>query len=87
MLNDLMQLMKPLTQPPAQTKQVLAPVHINTGDPATQNKRNPFLSAMNTDTKEFRDVYGVNRPLNKPMFLGYRDDKALYGGSKLFILY
>ena len=48
---------------------------------------NPFMSAMSQDSAEFRSAYGVNRPLAKPMFLGYRDDKALYGGSRLFILY
>lgn len=53
-------------------------------DPRTHN---PFMIAMNRDSQEFQNVYGVNRPLKQPMFLGYRDDKALYGGSRLFILY
>lgn len=53
-----------------------------------QGKRyNPFLSAMNNDTEEFREMYGVNRPLSKPMFLGYKDDQAVFAGSRLFILY
>lgn len=54
-----------------------------------QNKKrsNPFLSATDTDSAEFREMYGVNRPLAKPMFLGYKDDQAIYGGSRLFILY
>jgi hypothetical protein len=48
---------------------------------------NPFMAAMNSDSKEYQDMYGVNRPLAKPMFLGYRENQALYGGSRLFILY
>ncbi len=54
------------------------------GEPRPQN---PFMIAMNRDTQEFQNVYGINRPLKQPMFLGYREDKALYGGSRLFILY
>ncbi len=30
---------------------------------------------------------GVNQPLNHPMFVGYRDNKAIYAGSRLFVLY
>ncbi len=57
-------------------------------DLASATKRsNPFMIAMNQDSPEFREAYGVNRPLKKPMFLGYRDNKALYGGARLFILY
>lgn len=48
---------------------------------------NPFLLAMNSDSQEFREMYGVNRPLSKPMFLGYRDNQPMYGGSRLFLLY
>jgi hypothetical protein len=62
----------------------MAPV-ATAGNPS--KRYNPFLTALNTDSTDFKDVYGVNRPLAKPMFLGYRDDKALYGGSRLFILY
>jgi hypothetical protein len=53
----------------------------------TQKRHNPFLAAMDTDSDAFKAMYGVNRPLEKPMFLGYRDDQPMYGGSKLFILY
>jgi len=48
---------------------------------------NPFMTALKPDSHAYRETFGVNRPLDKPMFLGYRDNKALYGGSKLFILY
>jgi hypothetical protein len=71
--------------PTQQALPALPMVPVNTGTPS--KRYNPFLSALNTDSSDFKDVYGVNRPLNKPMFLGYKDDKALYGGSRLFILY
>ncbi len=29
--------------------------------------------------------YGVNKPLKRPMFLGYHHDKPMYVGEKLFI--
>jgi hypothetical protein len=48
---------------------------------------NPFLAAMNPDSPAFREMYGVNRPLEKPMLLGYRDGEPMYGGSRLFLLY
>lgn len=52
-----------------------------------QKSNNPFMVALNPSSQEFKDSYGINRPLNKPMFLGYKDEQALYGGSRLFILY
>lgn len=71
---------------------VRQPVAVQTRMPlqeeAAANKfYNPFMAAMNQDSADFQSAYGVNRPLPKPMFLGYRDNKALYGGSRLFILY
>lgn len=48
---------------------------------------NPFMAALDSDSAGFKEMYGVNRPLDKPMFLGYRDDQAMYGGSRLFLLY
>jgi hypothetical protein len=48
---------------------------------------NPFMLALNADSPEFREVYGINKPLEKPMFLGYRDNQPIYGGNRLFILY
>lgn len=47
---------------------------------------NPFLSAMDTGTSQFMATYGINRPLAKPMFVGYHGDKAVIGGSRLFVL-
>lgn len=54
---------------------------------SSSKRGNPFLTAMNTDSTEFRDSYGVNKPLSEAMFLGYRDAKPVFAGSKLFILY
>jgi hypothetical protein len=54
---------------------------------ANKARYNPFLAAQNSDSAGFKEMYGVNRPLDKPMFLGYRDDQAMYGGSRLFLLY
>ena len=52
-----------------------------------QKRYNPFMAAMNSDTPEFREMYGVNKPLAQPMFLGYNNDQPMYGGTKLFLLY
>ena len=47
---------------------------------------NPFLlSDHNKANQAYRQI-GVNQPFSKPLFLGYRDEKPLYGGSRLFIL-
>jgi len=46
---------------------------------------NPFLLAQTDPAKQLAQL-GQNRPFSKPIFLGYRDDVALYGGSKLFVL-
>jgi hypothetical protein len=46
---------------------------------------NPFLLAQNSTSFRYRKI-GVNEPLEKPMFLGYREEKPLYGGARLFIL-
>ena len=62
-----------------------APVTTSTG--ASAKRGNPFLTAMNTESAEFRESYGVNKPLKEAMFLGYRDEKPVFGGGRLFILY
>ncbi len=54
---------------------------------SSQSGHNPFMVAMQGDSKAFESSYGKNQPLAKPMFLGYDNDRALYGGSKLFVLY
>ncbi len=51
---------------------------------------NPFLAPQeqpmgaNPFTKS---EVGVNQPLKHPMFVGYKDNKAIYAGSRLFVLY
>ena len=77
----------PLTKPVKATTPSLAAAPISPGSGSGTKRHNPFLTALNTDSKEFKDTYGVNRPLEKPMFLGYRDDQPLFGGGRLFILY
>lgn len=64
-----------------------APITVDTTSGQARKRNNPFMTALNGDSPEYREMYGVNQPLNKPMFLGYRDNQALYGGSRLFILY
>jgi hypothetical protein len=54
---------------------------------ANKQRYNPFLTAMDTESQAFKEAYGKNQPLKDPMFLGYRDDQPMYGGSRLFILY
>lgn len=54
---------------------------------STSKRSNPFLLAMNTDSQEFKDVYGVNRPLAEAAFFGYHGDRELRCGKRLFILY
>lgn len=77
----------PFARPVKATRASTAAAPVFTGLSASKKRYNPFLTALNTDTAEFKEVYGVNRPLEKPMFLGYRDEKPMFGGSRLFILY
>jgi len=72
-------------QPYSRTAAV-TPVTTPTVDEGASKRHNPFLSAMNTDSEFFKNTYGKNRPLDKPMLLGYRDGEPMYGGSRLFIL-
>lgn len=72
------------TQPVRQTQLVPVQTELENYKPANHN---PFMVAMNDNSEAYRATYGINRPLKKPMFLGYRENKALYGGARLFILY
>jgi len=65
----------------------VAPTPVTSFTPPTSPGDNPFMIALNPDNTNYQEYYGVNRPLKKPMFLGYRGNQSLYGGSKLFILY
>jgi hypothetical protein len=77
----------PFNRPVKSTTASLAATPIATNMGTNRKRYNPFLTALNSDTPEFKEVYGVNRPLDKAMFIGYRDDKPIFGGSRLFILY
>lgn len=51
-----------------------------------QNKQNnPFMAASFGNTPN--DDYGANQPLKNPMFVGYKDNKPVFAGSRLFVLY
>jgi hypothetical protein len=50
------------------------------------NINNPFLISATSLGAPQGSLVGVNRPLYKPMFMGYWDDKPQYGGSRLFVL-
>lgn len=74
---------------PVNQTRAMVPVQVNTNPypQDTLGRNNPFMTALQQDSSQYKAQYGVNRPLAKPMFLGHRDNQALYGGSKLFILY
>lgn len=82
MLQPLVNQFMQMTQ--AQMSPAVIPVQSRTSN-GSQKRYNPFMSAQNPESDDYH--YGVNRPLDKPAFLGYRDNQALYGGSRLFILY
>jgi hypothetical protein len=63
----------------------LAPVSSKMG--SGKKPYNPFLTALNTDSEEFRESYGVNRPFKEPAFFGYHHGRELKGGQRLFMLY
>lgn len=52
----------------------------------TQQGRNPFMATQSYNGPH-QDSLGVNQPLRSPMFFGYKDNKAVYAGSRLFVLY
>ncbi len=82
----LQKLFNPKTPSPQQLP-ALIPIQGGFKPPAKRPIDNPFLAALDRDAQGFNATYGVNRPLKKAMFLGYKGEKALYGGSRLFVLY
>jgi hypothetical protein len=53
-----------------------------------RKRENPFSQANpNQGTPNQVTPVGVNQPLRSPLFLGYRDDKPIYAGSRLYLLY
>jgi hypothetical protein len=91
--NALIQKFLPSPRPTQQTGNAKLPSPITPVQSAQRGfgqsdpNKNPFMIALNPDNPEFMGYYGVNRPLKQPMFFGYQDNKPLYGGSRLFILY
>lgn len=82
-----MKTQNPFAQPIKAAMPSMAAAPIAPKTTATGKRYNPFMVALNNDSQEFKDVYGVNKPLEKAMFLGYHDNKPIYGGNRLFILY
>jgi len=79
-------LQKMMSTPTAVKPEMVGPI-TNFQEFTPKHGNNPFMLAMNTDSKAFETAYGKNQPLDKPMFLGYDNNRALYGGARLFVLY
>jgi hypothetical protein len=54
--------------------------------PARVGAANPFLVENAGSLQSAPRQIGVNKPLEQPMFIGYHDNKPIYGGGKVFIL-
>jgi hypothetical protein len=59
---------------------------VRTSEQERRPPKNPFMAASNYGQTPV-EGYGVNQPLRHPMFVGYRDNKPIYAGSRLFVLY
>ena len=59
---------------------------VSSFNPNSATRKNPFLQGQAKGAFDNPDV-GVNQPLHHPMFVGYRDNKAIFAGSRLFVLY
>lgn len=70
-----------ITPPVAPTAQLggLTPV-------AGIGKANPFLMSNDLSTSVAQRGIGQNKPLEQPMFIGYHNEKPIYGGGKVFVL-
>jgi len=54
----------------------------------TPGMNNPFMVAYGqANNNTLMQTFGQNKPLRQPMLLGYRDNKPLLVGSRLFVLY
>jgi hypothetical protein len=60
------------------------PVQSTTGE--RRPAKNPFMQANGSNEAIMAEI-GVNQPLRHPMFVGYRNNKPIYAGSRLFVLY
>lgn len=55
--------------------------------PENNQFRNPFITNQQMPGGNTEDNSpGVNRPLRRPMFMGYQNNKPIYAGSQLFVL-
>ena len=86
-LNMKPQPTNPFARPIRAALPSLAAAPITNQITSPRKQYNPFLIAQNTESPEFKGIYGVNKPLEKAMFLGYHDNKPIFGGNRLFILY
>lgn len=76
------------TVPKLTLQQILTgkPEPVNRSLQGRKSPNNPFLQANGHDPSG-SESYGINQPLRHPMFVGYRDNKPIYAGSRLFVLY
>lgn len=90
---------QPWMEPPPITP--IQPLKAATSVQGTQPVQNPFMiqpgpgligahgnlqgNGATLNTKAMPKDFGVNKPLEKPMFFGYHNDKPLMVGQKLFI--
>ncbi|MFN9691158.1 MAG: hypothetical protein ACK551_03560 [Vampirovibrionales bacterium] len=49
-------------------------------------KSNPFLISSELPTLGKTRHMGENKPLEQPMFIGYHNEKPIYGGGQIFLL-
>jgi|GEM_PF-5165950 len=47
---------------------------------------NPFMMSSDVSGKNKNRSIGKNTPLSQPMFIGYHNEQAIYGGGNLFVL-
>jgi hypothetical protein len=49
-------------------------------------KSNPFLLSSEPSALGKSRYMGENKPLEQPMFIGYHNEKPIYGGGQIFLL-
>jgi len=49
-------------------------------------KSNPFLISSEVSALGKPRNMGENKPLEQPMFIGYHNEKPIYGGGQIFLL-
>ncbi len=49
-------------------------------------KSNPFLISSEPSALGKPRYMGENKPLEQPMFIGYHNEKPIYGGGQIFLL-